>query len=109
MPASHCRVNKQPHNAANTTLVLAAVILPQCLEILVTLRRDLDRRRLLKAPLVYISPSLGNETQRLREYVRRLQANLAETPGGRTAGGSHALGMITSYLPHMLYTLSNCT
>lgn len=46
-----------------------------------SLRRDLERRHLLKVPLVYISPSLGNETQRLREYVRRLQGSLAESPG----------------------------
>lgn len=64
----------------------------QCLEILVTLRRDLERRRLLKVPLVYISPSLGNETQRLREYVRRLQANLAESPG--EAGGNHCVDVV---------------
>eukprot|EP00878_Enallax_costatus_P033747 GHUV01037300.1.p1 GENE.GHUV01037300.1~~GHUV01037300.1.p1 ORF type:complete len:195 (+),score=40.87 GHUV01037300.1:480-1064(+) len=62
----------------------------ECLEILVTLRRDLERRRLLKVPLVYISPSLGNETQRLREYVRRLQANLAETPGGAEVAAAAA-------------------
>lgn len=74
----------------------------QCLEILVTLRRDLERRRLLKVPLVYISPSLGNETQRLREYVRRLQANLAESPGT-----THNIMHIES--PPAAQTMLHCT
>jgi hypothetical protein len=58
----------------------------QCLEVLVSLRRELERRQLLALPRVHVSPSLGPETQRLREYVRRLQGNLAERAGGAVRG-----------------------
>jgi hypothetical protein len=43
------------------------------------LRRELERRQLLQTPLVFVSPALGPEQLRLREYVRRLQGNLAES------------------------------
>jgi hypothetical protein len=55
----------------------------------VTLRRELERRQLLQLPRVHVSPLLGPETQRLREYVRRLQGNLAERAGG---GGGQVAG-----------------
>lgn len=61
---------------------------PQCLEVLVTLRRELERRALLQQPRVHVSAALGPETQRLREYVRRLQAELAERPGAGRRGSS---------------------
>lgn len=47
-----------------------------------TIRRELERRKLLRMPLVYVSPLIGpGETTRLREYVRRLQGSLAEASG----------------------------
>jgi hypothetical protein len=81
--------------------------LMQCLEVLVTLRRELERRQLLRLPRVHVSPSLGAETQRLREYVRRLQGNLAERPGGewgawqglaRCLSGGLQLAVVLAYL-----------
>jgi len=45
------------------------------------LRRELERRALLQVPHIHISPTCGIEVQRLREYVRRLQGQLAERPG----------------------------
>lgn len=75
------------HRPGAIILPLCVCRCPQCLEVLVTLRRELERRQLLRVPLVYVSPALGPETQRLREYVRRLQANLAERPGGQGAAG----------------------
>lgn len=54
------------------------------------LRRELERRDLLVKPKVHISPSCGTEVQRLREYVRRLQGQLAESPGVLSTKHIHA-------------------
>jgi hypothetical protein len=56
-------------------------VTPQCMEVYQVLWRDLQRRDLLVMPKVHISPSCGHQEQRLREYVRRLQGQLAESPG----------------------------
>jgi hypothetical protein len=55
---------------------------PQCTEVFQVLRRELERRDLLQPPRVFISPGCDSEVQRLREYVRRLQGQLVESPGG---------------------------
>jgi hypothetical protein len=60
---------------------LLLYVAPQCMEVFQVLWRDLQRRDLLVVPKVHISPSCGHQEQRLREYVRRLQGQLAESPG----------------------------
>lgn len=54
----------------------------QCMEVYQVLWRELLRRDLLVLPKVHISPACAHQEQRLREYVRRLQGQLAESPGG---------------------------
>jgi hypothetical protein len=52
------------------------------MEVYQVLWRELLRRDLLVLPKVHISPACAHQEQRLREYVRRLQGQLAESPGG---------------------------
>jgi hypothetical protein len=73
------------------SLKCCALFIPrpvQCQDIFLVLRRELERRDLLVKPKVHISPSCGTEVQRLREYVRRLQGQLAESPGVLTLMGA---------------------
>ncbi len=46
------------------------------------LRKELDKRGLLTAPLVYLHPSCGEATARLEAAVRKLQGQLADSAGG---------------------------